>query len=430
MVRRTNQANQQKQNNPTSTPVQLTFLEHFYELRKRLFFVALTLVVTTGIGLEIKDRLIAAVVAPLKGTKLVYLTPGGGFSFIFTLSLYFGILLTIPVITYHLYSFLRPMIKNASRRFVWTFISASVLLAVLGAALAYYLAIPSALGFLNDVAGGSIVPNLTADSYLKFVITYVVGLAALFQIPLLIFLFDHIRPFPPGTLQKSQRYGIVASTILAGLITPSPDLMNYAIVLFPILGAYEFGVFAVFMRRRLTRAKTAKVLTTAEQADATEVSQSVAATSSEEPLTAIIEGLTDDTDTLGEQPELVSELVAGSVPEEPDFIESRPVAPSSIPARRRSSINQIASAQSKASIGQPVQIVPAARDSAGVEHATTAPQVQKPRRVSTGKNIDGFYKTDPRTLKIQASSTGVNPTIKQRQNPQKKSIDGFLTASA
>ncbi len=239
MIRKKNQPSQPKQNNSSSdNQTTLTFLEHFYELRKRLFLVALTLAVTTAVGLEIKDWLIAVIVAPLQGARLIYLTPGGGFSFIFTLSLYFGVLVTIPVITYHMYRFLQPMLKTTSRRFVLLFVGASTLLALLGAGLAYFLAIPSALGFLNDVSGNSIIPNLTADSYLRFVVTYMIGLAILFQLPLLLFLFDHIRPIPPGTLGKTQRYGIVASSILAALITPSPDLMNYAIVLFPIIGVY------------------------------------------------------------------------------------------------------------------------------------------------------------------------------------------------
>ncbi len=290
MVRRANQPSQAKQNSHQSTPPQQTFLEHIYELRARLFWIVLTLVVTTGIGLEIKDQLIAVIMAPLRGGKLVYLTPGGGFNFIFTLCLYFGVLLTIPVITYQIYGFLKPILVHTSRRFIFGFICMSTLLAVGGAALAYFLAIPGALGFLNGFAGSSIVPDLTADSYLRFVVAYIVGMAALFQLPLLLFLFDHIKPIPPGFLAKSQRYGIVATTILAALITPSPDLMNYAIVLLPLLSAYELGVFAVWMRRKLFRSKKAKA---AQQIAPKTVPESEPITD-EAPLTAIIEEIANE----------------------------------------------------------------------------------------------------------------------------------------
>lgn len=419
MAQRTSPANLAKQNNPTKNPAQLTFLEHFYELRKRFFWIALTLVITTIVGLEIKDQLIATIVAPLRGAKLVYLTPGGGFSFIFTLSLYFGVLLTIPVITYHLYCFLRPMIKNTSRRFIFLFISASVILAALGAALAYFLAIPSALGFLNDFTGNSIVPNLTADSYLKFVVTYTVGLAALFQLPLLLFLVDHIRPFPPGTLLRTQRYGIVAATILAGLITPSPDLINYAIVLFPILGVYEFGVFIVFMRRRLSRAKTAQA-SPPEQIASKPVEeekpqpqlqpQPEPVVVREEPLTSVIEELAKEDKQDKEDPQP----------------EPQRTTQTAIPARRRSVIGRMAFQES---ITEPAVELAVATVQAPVK---PEPQPVKPRRTSTGRNIDGFYKADHRGANTQSvhAATQTPANTKDRQPVQKKSIDGFLTARA
>lgn len=246
----------QNQKTPSTQATELTFLEHIYELRSRLFWVVLVLVVTSAFGFQIKDQLIAVVMAPLHGEKLVYLTPGGGFSFIFTLSIYFGVLLTIPFAIYHLYRFLQPLLKNSSRRLIITFIFLSSLLAVAGAAFGYFVTIPAALNFLSTFAGDTVTPNLTADSYLNFVAAYIVGLALLFQLPLLLFLFDHIRPFPPGALLGTQRFVIIAATIAAAIITPTPDAVNMAIVAVPIIGVYQLGAVAVYTRRRATRKQT------------------------------------------------------------------------------------------------------------------------------------------------------------------------------
>jgi sec-independent protein translocase protein TatC len=326
MARRANPASQAKSNKSNRDSSKQTFLEHLYELRKRLFWVVLTLVFTTAIGLEIKDQLISIVMAPLKGGKLVYLTPGGGFSFIFTLSFYFGILLTIPVITFQIYRFLQPMLQETSQKFIMSFIGISSALAAAGASLAYFLAIPGALGFLDGFAGKSIVPNLTADSYLTFVVTYIVGMAALFQLPLLIFLFDHIRPIPPGILAKSQRYGIVATTIFAGLITPSPDLMNYSIVLFPLLGAFELGVLAVYLRRRFFRNK---VKNHAKNLVPKTVPETEPLTT-EAPLTSIMEEMAEQN---GDKPEEVAIEPVAPEPTPPPtpVAPPQPVAPTPVP---------------------------------------------------------------------------------------------------
>ncbi len=250
------QHKQKKQNqtppkNLSSRPrsEQQTFLEHIYEVRKRLFWIAVVLVVTSAIGFQIKDQLVAAVMLPLDGQKLIYLTPGGGFSFIFTLSLYFGILFTIPTMVYQLFRFLQPMMGKTSKKFITAFLITSTVLAAGGALFGYFVTIPAALHFLSAFAGESVVASLTSESYLNFVVTYVLGLALIFQLPLLLFIADHIRPFPPGTLMAAQRYVIIGATVLAAVITPTPDAFNMAVVGIPVVFVYEIGAMAVVVRR-------------------------------------------------------------------------------------------------------------------------------------------------------------------------------------
>ena len=287
------QAKQQKQkkqkNLSTDSPIELTFIEHVYELRKRLFWVVLALVLASALGFQIKDQLITAVMAPLHGQKLIYLTPGGGFSFIFTLSIYFGALLAIPLAIYHVYRFLQPLLGVTSRRFVASFMILSTLLATAGALFGYFVTIPAALSFLAAFAGDAVSPSLTADSYLSFVVTYILGLAIIFQLPLLLFMFDHVRPFPPGRLMAMQRYVIIAATILAAVITPTPDAINMAIVAIPIVVVYQMGAVAVFIRRQ-GRKRSSKA-----SAQAAVVEQR------EEPLTEILQELESVNDTVAER---------------------------------------------------------------------------------------------------------------------------------
>lgn len=252
------QLKQLKQQKKHSQPTEQTFLEHIYELRKRLFWIVFAIVVASAVGLQYKDWLMGVVTSPLHGEKLVYLTPAGGFSFIFTLSIYFGVLIAIPVIIYHIYRFIEPMLGGASRKFVAGFIGLSVGLASLGAAFGYFVTIPAALGFLSEFAGDVVIPNLTAESYLNFVVTYILGLAFLFQVPLLLFLFDHVKSIPPGNLTKSQRYVIIAATVIAAIITPTPDAFNMMLVAVPLVLVYELGVVAVFIRHRSAHARSAK----------------------------------------------------------------------------------------------------------------------------------------------------------------------------
>jgi hypothetical protein len=91
---------------------------------------------------------------------------------------------------------------------------------------------------------------LTVDSYLTFVMTYLLGAALLFQIPLLLLITNTMTPLKPGKLMKLQRYVIVAAFILAAVISPTPDLMNQIIFAIPIIFMYELGVLLVWLQNR------------------------------------------------------------------------------------------------------------------------------------------------------------------------------------
>lgn len=250
----------------TSPVVELTFIEHVYELRSRLFWVIATMLIMSSLAFVFKDALIDFILAPLHGEKLVYLTIGGGFSFIFTVCLYFGAVMAIPIVTYHLYRFLQPVLGETSRRLIMTLAFVSGLLAFAGAAFGYFVAIQASISFLMGFAEGYITSSVTAESYLNFIITYTAGLAIVFQLPLLLFMFDHIRPFPPGALLSSQRYVITGAIIIAALITPTPDVINQMIIAIPIIAIYQIGVIVVYIRHR-SKKRAAKQLAKAANED-------------------------------------------------------------------------------------------------------------------------------------------------------------------
>src|SRR5688500_15656581 len=94
----------------------LTFLEHLHEFRRRIFVVVIILLAGTMAGYAWHEQLVPFLLAPLGGQRLVYLTPGGGFDFIFKVSLCLGLALAIPVVIFQLYRYLSPVMGRTSRR--------------------------------------------------------------------------------------------------------------------------------------------------------------------------------------------------------------------------------------------------------------------------------------------------------------------------
>lgn len=225
-----------------------TFAEHIRELRGRLLWVVGAFLILSGVAYHFRDMLLEILLRPLNNQQLVYLTPGGGFNFIFQVTVYAAILGVAPLLMFHLYKFLQPALPLRARRSTLKIVLIATLLLVLGVTFGYFIAIPAALRFLTEFAGGVIAPNLTADSYLNFFLGYVAGLGLLFQLPLLLLLWHWIKPFTPSGLLKSERFVIIFAFVAAALITPTPDVFNQAMIAVPLILVYQFGVAAILIQ--------------------------------------------------------------------------------------------------------------------------------------------------------------------------------------
>ena len=171
--------------------------------------------------------------------------------------MYVGILVVSPFVVYHLYGFIRPALPKRAQRSSIVVVAASALLMAVGAVYGYIVAVPSALQFLSAFAGDAVTPNLTADSYLGFFLTYIAGLALLFQLPILLLFVHWVKPLTPMGLLKTQRWVILGVFIVAALITPTPDVYNQCMIAIPLLFVYELGVVLViatiYKKRRSSR---------------------------------------------------------------------------------------------------------------------------------------------------------------------------------
>lgn len=239
----------------------ITLHDHIKELRNRFFLVAIVFVVASAVAYNYKDFLIHYLLKPLGDEKLIYLNPAGGFSFIFQVTMYVGMAVAVPFLIYNLYKFVSPALpERAQKHSALVMISSLVLLSI-GVAFGYLIAIPGALNFLNSFADGYVIPSLTADSYLNFILAYTAGLGILFQLPLILLLLHWIHPLKPSGLLKFERWMILIAFVAAAMITPTPDIMNQLVIALPIILMYQIGFVAICISiaKAKQRAKPAKV---------------------------------------------------------------------------------------------------------------------------------------------------------------------------
>jgi twin arginine-targeting protein translocase tatC len=234
-------------------------MDHIRELQWRLAIVALAFLATGAAVYPFFDKIVALLLKPLgNNLSLVYLTPGGAFNFAVQVCIYAAMIGALPVALYHIYRFVMPAVEKTTLRGVLGYSLSSLLLAAVGVAFSYFLALPAAIQFLTSFDLKNISPMLTVESYLSFVMTYLLAGALLFQLPLFMTIINRIKPMTPRMLMSGQRHVILWSVVFAAVISPTPDAVNQLLLAVPIIMMYQVGIVIILLKNRKRADKKSK----------------------------------------------------------------------------------------------------------------------------------------------------------------------------
>lgn len=233
-------------NNEDRNP-RLPFIEHVLELRKRLFYIGLSIVLWAAAAYSIQQHIVALLLKPAHNQQFIYTSVGGGINFLFQVCIYVGIAMSIPVIVFQVLKYIEPLIKKGAMRFILWGSAASGILACAGIAFGYLVGLPAALHFLlHQFTTGQIHPLLTIQSYMSFVTMYICGSALLFQLPLILIIINRIKPLQPKRLLGFERWVILLAFIIGGLMNPSPRIQDQLLLAGPMILAYQVGIFIIW----------------------------------------------------------------------------------------------------------------------------------------------------------------------------------------
>ena len=239
-------------NKKRSEEKRLTLLGHLQELRQRIIYSVIFLIITIAVSFifaeDIFDFLISR--AP-ENIDLVFIEVAEKISIYMKVCLYSGIVLAMPFLVYQMVMFIRPALTRKERGYLYLLMPAVVLCFLAGAAFAYYVFLPRALGFLLEGNYLSdIEPMIRIGNYVSFVVQIVFSMGLVFELPVIVFFLAKIGVVSHQWLGRQRKWAFVAAFILAAIITPTPDPINQTIVAVPIVLLYELGIWLAWFARR------------------------------------------------------------------------------------------------------------------------------------------------------------------------------------
>ncbi|MDJ0625559.1 MAG: twin-arginine translocase subunit TatC [Candidatus Caenarcaniphilales bacterium] len=222
--------------------------QHLEELRHRIIFCLLWLVITVAISFFLTPYVIKIfeLLAP-KGTSFFQIKPGELFFVYLRISFLLGTLASVPFFLYQFRSFIWPGLKDNEKKIGNLIIFGSPILFLLGAGFAYFIALKPMLAFLLGfgVDLALVQPQYSLEYYISLIIAVICILGLAFQIPVLIFVMAIMDLVTSKFLLKFWRQSLFGSFVLAAILTPTPDPINMGIVGFAIVALYAFSVLLV-----------------------------------------------------------------------------------------------------------------------------------------------------------------------------------------
>src|SRR5580693_89936 len=227
----------------------MPFLAHLEELRKRIIFSVLGILVGFLLCWSLADRLFGLMQRPIIqalrhhgiGGGLVYLNPTDPFNLYLGVALVLGLFAASPFVFYQLWLFVAPGLYRTEKRYVLPFLISAVGLFLAGGLFGYQIVYPASLDFLIGY-GERFQPMITIGEYTKLFATIIVGLGLMFEMPILVFFLALMRVITARWMWRNIRYSVLVIFIVAAIVTPTSDILNMCLFAAPMMGLYAISI--------------------------------------------------------------------------------------------------------------------------------------------------------------------------------------------
>jgi len=256
---------------------QAPLLDHLIELRSRLLRSLAALAVAFCVCLYFASDIFGFLVRPLTAAfppgqgKLVYTKLYEAFFVELKVALFAAFFVSFPVIANQIWAFVAPGLYAKEKKAFLPFLVATPVLFTMGAALAYYIVMPTAfrwmLGFQGEKGGLTVEALPATGDYLSLVMQFILAFGISFLLPVLLLLLNRAGIVSRKQLIGMRRYVIVGLTAIAAVITP-PDLLSQVLLLVPMMLLFEGSLLVMWLgERREAREAAAAAAATPAQID-------------------------------------------------------------------------------------------------------------------------------------------------------------------
>lgn len=230
-----------------SSEQKMGILDHLEELRKRILYCIVGVVVCGIAGYIVSDVVQDFLTQPVE--YLVFIAPTEAFVTKLKIALIVGLLLSMPYLFYHFWRFVKPALYAHERKYVVLAVLFSTVFFFSGVAFAFFIVLPIGLGFLLGFQTDTLSATITISNYVTFITRMFLAFGIIFELPIISYFLTRMGILKPRLLRRGRRVAVVLIFIAAAVLTP-PDVFTQLLMALPLLLLFEISIWvSVFAAR-------------------------------------------------------------------------------------------------------------------------------------------------------------------------------------
>ncbi|WP_026295010.1 twin-arginine translocase subunit TatC [Sediminispirochaeta bajacaliforniensis] len=239
-----------------SNDLRMTFFEHLSELRKRLFYIAISIVLFSGIGYYFVDPAVEVLKKPVQGLTFVYLTPPELFLAYIKISVTMGIMASVPVILFQIWRFVKPGLEKGEVAALGFTIIFGTIFFITGAFFSYRIILPITMTFFLKYSTPEITAMFSFGNYIGFISSILIAFGVAFELPIVVVILARVGLVNHKKLQQAAKYILLGIVVMAAILTP-PDVVSQILLAGPMFVLYELSVLlAMIFEKRKQKEET------------------------------------------------------------------------------------------------------------------------------------------------------------------------------
>ncbi|MEN8133965.1 MAG: twin-arginine translocase subunit TatC [Thermodesulfobacteriota bacterium] len=162
------------------------------------------------------------------------------------LALISAVFTLMPVIACFVWLALTKPFKISKAARNW-FIIFTCILFYCGAWFCYSITLPFGVKFLLEFQTAQLKPIIAVSKFVNFVAVFILAFGLIFELPIFMVFASRTGIIPRRVFEKNRRYAVLAISIVAALLTPTPDVVNMLLMGVPLYLLYEVGILVMKM---------------------------------------------------------------------------------------------------------------------------------------------------------------------------------------